>query len=312
MQCFGEGLVGQDALKLVAAAPEHTRTLPAQLAGNLFHQTRLAHTDLAADEDQFAGPRLRCLPCVIQQRHLPLPANQPDGREHVERAAPSRDDRGYFYRESRQGSDLNVSTQDGLVEGDCLAHRLRVQLGPHDLAAAVVLLQCRVALAEATVGAHRLLVGVLAQRITAQQALGRGQGGLVVSCRLVGSHQPGQCLEKEDFQPVTLAQDPVVVKALEKIAAVQGNRGLKAGHVRPRDLGLKRFHVEPEIGLLVELHRAGVAHEDRLVGQAAPDVPQGGGQGAARVPIWPLGPEEADQPVSGLGLVAVEGQVGEQ
>jgi hypothetical protein len=71
-------------------------------------------------------------------------------------------------------------------------------------------------------------------------------------------------------------------------------------------------HVEPEVGVGVELYCVEVAEDVELGGEAAADVPEGRGEGAAGLALGPIAPEEADQLIAGLGLVAMEDEVGQE
>jgi len=86
---------------------------------------------------------------------------------------------------------------------------------------------------------------------------------------------------------------------------------LQAGHIIVRGLGLEFIHVEPEFGLGIELYSVGIA-QDAVFGETTADVPQGSGQGLARLALWPVTPKETGQPIPGLGSVAMEDQVGQQ
>ena len=53
----------------------------------------------------------------------------------------------------------------------------------------------------------------------------------------------------------------------------------------------------------------GIVQEYGFVRKTAADVPEGGGEAAARLTLRPFAKEETRQPVSGLGLAAMTDQV---
>ncbi len=62
---LGDRLVGQGALELVAASPQHTGAPPAQTVSELLHQAGLAHPGLATDEHQATVSCLCSSPAVV-------------------------------------------------------------------------------------------------------------------------------------------------------------------------------------------------------------------------------------------------------
>jgi hypothetical protein len=52
--------------------------------------------------------------------------------------------------------------------------------------------------------------------------------------------------------------------------------------------------------------------QDVIFGETTTDVPQSGSEGAARLALWPIAPEKTNQPIPGLGAVAMKDQVSQQ
>ena len=69
------------------------------------------------------------------------------------------------------------------------------------------------------------------QSIPVQQAQGDSQCSLIIHASLIKDDQPGERLEEQSFQPVTLADDPVVIKAVQKVAAVERYRRMETSSV---------------------------------------------------------------------------------
>ncbi len=131
--------------------------------------------------------------------------------------------RRWHGRDLRPGLARQPAFCDRLAQRQGLGHRLDPELGLERLLAARVLGQGRVALTQPAVGAHGRPVRVLAQGILLQQPLCRGQGSRVLPQRLPRRHQLCQRVAIQALQPVALAQHPVVVEAIQEVAAIQRN-----------------------------------------------------------------------------------------
>jgi hypothetical protein len=200
------------------------------------------------------------------------------------------------------------------------------------LLAAAVLGQGRMALAQPAIGAHGGPVRILPQRILLQQPLRHSQGSRVLPGRLPAGHQLRQHVAIEALQPVALGQHPVVVEAVQEIAAIQLDGLLQHRRARPprptREAGagfgsawhvkgsvqqlLEFSHVQPERGLGVELHIGRIGQDEVIVRETAADLPQRGGKGAARIVLGPIAPEEGCQVLAALWPAAVHEQIGQQ
>jgi hypothetical protein len=116
-------------------------------------------------------------------------------------------------------------------------------------------------------------VGLLSQPVVSQQALSRGQSRVVIPLVLVHPHQAHQRIGEQRLQPIALIDDPVVVEAVKKGAAIEGHRGFQAGNMVVGGLRLKGLHVEPDVGRGIELYGMEIA-EHQVVGEGVTDVPQ--------------------------------------
>jgi hypothetical protein len=167
---------------------------------------------------------------------------------------------------------------------------------------------------------HQDLIGRLPQRVLAQDPLGVPDRLGMPAPRLQQLDQPLERLEVAAAQPFALLQQPLVIAALEQVAAVQldgrpeggallvarlplgpGDRLLEGGHVQPPGRILSpaerpRGHLQVPVGV-----GQGAAQDVQQVAQVGP------GLGLAGV-----GPEQERQALAGLGRLAVEQQVGEQ
>jgi len=162
------------------------------------------------------------------------------------------------------------------------------------------------------IGVHRQSVRVLPQCVVVEQAQRGGECGLVLSPRLLSDHQPRQRFGEQGFQPVALVDDPVIVEAIQKVAPVERHCRLQTGKVIVRDPGFEFINIEPQVRVGIKLYRVRIAQDELFVGQTATDMPQGRGEGAARLALRPAAPEEIGQPVPRLGPVPMEGQVRQQ
>jgi hypothetical protein len=75
---------------------------------------------------------------------------------------------------------------------------------------------------------------------------------------------------------------------------------------------LELADIEPEIRLGIELHSLGVTEQVARLRETASDVPQGCGERTAGLAFGAVPPEEAGQPFPGLGLLAMEKQIGQE
>jgi hypothetical protein len=87
---------------------------------------------------------------------------------------------------------------------------------------------------------------------------------------------------------------------------------LQAGNVIVREVGLEFVNVEPEVCLGVKLYCVEIAQNMEFGGEAAADMPEGCRERATRLALWPVIPKETNQPLPGLGLMAMEDQIGQQ
>jgi len=62
----------------------------------------------------------------------------------------------------------------------------------------------------------------------------------------------------------------------------------------------------------IKLCCLGITQDKSFMRETTADVPEGRREGTTRFALWPVAPEEADQPIPGLGAVAVEDEVGQQ
>jgi hypothetical protein len=79
-----------------------------------------------------------------------------------------------------------------------------------------------------------------------------------------------------------------------------------------RDLGLELIDIQPEASLGINLHRVEIAQKEPFFGEATADVPQCGPERTAGLGPRPVSPEKVDQPVPGLGVLTMEGEVGQE
>jgi hypothetical protein len=151
-------------------------------------------------------------------------------------------------------------------------------------------------------------VRVFPQRIVVQQPQSRGQCSFVLPLCCLTGHQPPQRIGKQGFQPVTLVDDPVIVKTGQKVAPVERHGRFQARDIVACNLGLESIHVEPKVRLRIKLYRVGIAQDVRLIREAATNVPQSGGEGVACLGRWPITPKQVSQLPSGLGQMTMVDQ----
>jgi hypothetical protein len=82
-------------------------------------------------------------------------------------------------------------------------------------------------------------------------------------------------------------------------------------HVILREVRPEFINVKPEVCVGIELYCVGIA-QDVICGEATADMPEGRRERAARLVLWSVSPEETNQPIAGLGSVAMEDQVSQQ
>ena len=85
---------------------------------------------------------------------------------------------------------------------------------------------------------------------------------------------------------------------------------METGGIRSRCMGLELIQIKPQVVFRIELYTMGVVQQYSFVWKTAVDVPQGGGEAAARFAFRLFAEEEPCQPVPGLGLAAMTHQIG--
>jgi hypothetical protein len=167
---------------------------------------------------------------------------------------------------------------------------------------------------------HQDLVGRLPQRVLAQDPLGVPDRLGKLAPSLQQLDQPLERLEVAAAQPFALLQQPLVVAALEQVAAVQLHGSPEARRLLvarfplgPGDRLLEGGHVQPPVGVLPPAERPrGHLQVPVGVGQGVPQDVQQVAEVGAGLGLAGVGPEQEGQALAGLGRLAVEQQVGEQ
>jgi hypothetical protein len=151
------------------------------------------------------------------------------GRPAVDQARPLRrapDQRRPFQRlrPLGGGGGLVVARQQRLVRRPGRRRRLHTELALQRRGAGVVDAQGSRPVAAGVVQPHQRPVGLLVQRVVAQQPLRVADRAAGVAARL---QQRGDALQRVEVagpQPLALAQQPLVVASLEEVAAIQLDR----------------------------------------------------------------------------------------
>jgi hypothetical protein len=160
------------------------------------------------------------------------------------------------------------------------------------------------------VQAHQEPAGLLPQRVLAQQPLGVPDRLAVLVTLLQQEGQPLQRVQEEVPQPVALLEQPVVVAAAQKVAAVAVHGLLQRV---PRQRVLELGDVQPERRHGPPLQRAR-RHVEEPVGlrQRPPQVVEHVAQVRPRLTLGRVGPQQEREMLPRLRRVAVEQQVREQ
>ncbi len=224
--------------------------------------------------------------------------------------------------------------QDGLVEGLGLLLGVDAELALQQVAQLLVLGEGAPAPAGEGVELHEVAVGLLGERVDAEQPLGVLDGDAVAAALAVLGDQRAQRLHHRLAQALLLLLEPALEllavahgTAGEQLAAVeldgarQGERiDMLVAETEAQTL-LEGFEVDPELGAGVEGDRL-VGGEERLPGRGRVSRSAAGerraqvverlAQAAPGVGRFVLRPEQAGEALAGVRRAAAGRQVGEQ
>ena len=284
------GPVGDRALRRVRAGLCGERAAVGAPRAQLLDQAALADAGLAGHEHELRAAALRRAPQAVQARSL----------------ARARDERRAGLDRARRGSDgeqrlVRLARRRRGLDGELALQRRRAH---------VVDAQRSRAVAARVVQAHEQPVGLLSQRVVADQALGVAErrGRIAALVRL--AHEPLERVAVQVAQPLALLEQPVVVAALEQVARV----GLD-GRLQPalRERLLEVGDVEPQRRLVPPPeHARPDVDEPVRVGERAPQVVQDVAQVRPRLRLGGVGPEQEREPLAWLRRAPVQQQVREQ
>ena len=258
-------------------------------------QARLADAGLPGEDQQLRSPALGCGPDLERPRTLPDPAH--------EGACLS----GALRR------PLPARSHELLVDAARLRRGLRAQPPLQNLAACVVCTQCARPLSPAVEEPHQQPVGLLAQRVGRDEPL--GPADRLARIPAIGEHrgEAAQRVEVPLSQSFALLQDPLVVVALEQVAAIDLDGVPQRLFARTFQRSLEDGHIDSDgqIGPPAQGPRRDLEEAIGLR-QRPPERMQEMPQVRARLRLAGLRPQQGRQPLARLGRVAMEKKVGKQ
>jgi hypothetical protein len=275
----------------------------------LIDQAGLADARLAGHQHELCPPAGGGMPQLGQAG--PLGGASDQGRTG-ERAGPSRLPR-------RRGGAV-VRRQQRLVGPPRRRRRLDAQLALEGGRARVVGPQRPRAVAAGVVQPHQHPVGRLVQGVVPQQPLGVGDRLGLVAALLEQRGEALQGVEVAAVEPLALGEQPLVVAALQQLAAVEvgglppgGQLGVAARRLRPGDRLLEGVDVQPGGGVGPPPQGPrGHLQEPVGLAQGAPQVVEQVAQVGQGLRLGGVGPQQERQPLPPLRRVLVEQQVGQQ
>jgi len=260
----------------------------AQLLG----EARLADAGLSGDENELGAALLGRVPQLDQACPLAGTADEHAGGQ---RPGPLR---------------LRQAGHEGLIGRSRRRRRRHAEVALQRRGAGVVRLERPRPVPARVVQAHQEAVGLLAERIETEQPLGVANGVAGGAFLFELGAEALEHLELGRAQAVALLEQPLVVGALEEVAAVRvgglAQRSASDGVLVGRE-------VEAERGVGSPAQRAGGDVEVAVgLGQRAPERVEHVAQVRAGLALRGVGPEQEGEPLPRLRRVAVDEQVREE
>jgi hypothetical protein len=305
----------QPSRRPVALGGRHHRPLLPGHPGHLGHQAGLADTGATADQHETALACRGGLPRALEQAQLGGPADEPGGRR-------PRTPGGRLRRRRRPLRGACVRHQ-ALERLACGLTRGHAELTLEHRGAVVVGADGARAVSQAGLQLHQRAIADFLQRLQLDPAPGDGH-----RARQVARPRPRGADQIAQVHALTLklrpgVEQPVVVYAGQEVApvlvdsrgAVHQHPVVIAGGGRRQGglpLGIEDAHVNAARPGVAPAQIPGRHHERTLLAQDPAQVVQLAAQVGQRLPIGGLGPEQAGDPLPGLGRPGVHGQVGDK